>query len=85
MEKKRIIGVFCLIGILILGSTQAVALQPRGIPADVNGDGVVDVLDLLLVLGVWDQTGSPGWIPEDINLDGVIDVLDLLEVLTYWT
>jgi len=55
------------------------------IPADVNGDGVVDVLDLLLVLSAWDQTGSPGWIPEDITIDGVIDVLDLLEVLGHWT
>jgi outer membrane protein assembly factor BamB len=52
---------------------------------DVNGDGIVDVLDLLLVLSAWDQTGSPGWIPEDITMDGVVDVLDLLEILGTWS
>jgi hypothetical protein len=49
-------------------------------PADVNGDGVVDVLDLLLVLGAWGATSGP----EDINGDGIVNVLDLLEVLSNW-
>ena len=43
-------------------------------PADVNSDGVVDVLDLLDVLAAWGNAGGP----EDINGDGVIDVLDPL-------
>ena len=50
-------------------------------PADLNGDGVVDVLDLLAVLAVWGP--CPGC-PEDINGDGVVNVLDLLEVLAAW-
>ena len=54
-------------------------------PGDVNGDGFVDVLDILLVLAAWGQTGFPGWIPEDQYHDGIIDVLDLLIVLQYWT
>ncbi len=49
-------------------------------PADINGDGVVDVLDLLEVLSSWGQTG----VPADINGDGWVDVLDLLEVLSTW-
>ena len=49
-------------------------------PADVNGDGTVNVLDLLEVLAAWGATGCP----EDINGDGVVDVLDLLEVLAAW-
>ena len=53
-------------------------------PADVNGDGVVDVIDMIAVLAVWGQTGDPGWIPEDINDDGIIDVQDLLVVLGAW-
>jgi hypothetical protein len=49
-------------------------------PADVNGDDVVDVLDLLLVLAAWGATSGP----EDINGDGIVDVLDLLELLANW-
>ena len=60
-------------------------VQPISIPGDVNGDGVVDVLDLLAVLAAWGQTGAPGFISEDVEEDGVIDVLDLLKVLSCWT
>ena len=49
-------------------------------PEDINGDGVVDVLDLLALLAAW---GNPGG-PEDINGDGVVDVLDLLMLLAAW-
>jgi hypothetical protein len=50
------------------------------VEGDVNGDGVVDVLDLLLVLAAWGNTSGP----EDINGDGVVDVLDLLALLAAW-
>jgi hypothetical protein len=49
-------------------------------PADINGDSVVDVLDLLAVLAVWGAGSGPA----DINGDGVVNVLDLLEVLAVW-
>ena len=48
-------------------------------PADITGDGVVDVLDLLEVLSQWGGSGSA-----DITGDGIVDVLDLLEVLGAW-
>ncbi len=51
-------------------------------PADITGEGVVDVLDLLAVLATWGPCDPP--CPEDINGDGVVDVLDLLEVLSVW-
>ena len=47
--------------------------------ADITGDSVVDVLDLLKVLAQWGTAGSA-----DITGDGVVDVLDLLEVLAAW-
>ncbi len=51
-------------------------------PADVTGDGTVDVLDLLAVLAAWGPCEPD--CPEDINGDGIVDVLDLLEVLSAW-
>jgi hypothetical protein len=53
---------------------------PPPCPADVNGDLVVDVLDLLAVIAAWGGSGGP----EDINLDGTVDVLDLLAVIGAW-
>ena len=54
----------------------------EGVIGDVNGDGVVDILDLLAVLAAW---GECVGCPEDINSDGVVDILDLLEVLAHWS
>ncbi len=51
---------------------------------DVNGDGVVDVLDLVAVLAAWGPCDVPEGCPEDLNGDGVIDLLDLLIVLGEW-
>ncbi len=55
--------------------------QVSDCPADLNGDGVVDVIDLLAILGAW---GPCPECPEDLNDDGVVDVIDLLEVLGAW-
>lgn len=55
--------------------------NPASCPADLNKDSVVDVLDLLQVLGVW---GSCDGCPEDLNEDGLVNVLDLLDLLSAW-
>ena len=47
---------------------------------DVNGDGCVDVLDLLDVIAGWGTAGPYA----DVNCDGVVDVLDLLDVIAAW-
>ena len=52
---------------------------------DVNNDGQVNVLDMVLIGQKWGQTGDPGWIKEDVNQDGKIDVLDLILVGQQWT
>jgi hypothetical protein len=49
-------------------------------PADINGDGFVDVLDLLDLLAAWGAAGGPA----DINGDGIVDVVDLLLLLSAW-
>jgi len=63
-----------------VGTDLEVVKQNPPCPADVNGDGVVDVLDLLAILAAWGQSG----VPADVNGDGIVDVLDLLEVLAAW-
>ena len=49
------------------------------IPGDLNGDGVVNGIDLAIVLGAWGTTGA------DLNGDGTTDGIDLAIVLGNWT
>ena len=48
--------------------------------ADANGDGVVDVNDLLAIISWW-GSGNPAY---DLNFDGIVDVSDLLIVIAAW-
>ena len=52
----------------------------RQCPADINGDGFVDVNDVLELISSW---GDPGG-PADINGDGIVDVNDMLELINSW-
>jgi len=45
-----------------------------------DGDGEVNVLDLLAIIGFWGSNGPIG----DINFDGTVDVIDLLGVIDAW-
>ena len=52
-------------------------------PGDINGDGLVGVDDLLIVIANWgscDSTECPG----DLNGDGMVGVDDLLIVIANW-
>ncbi len=44
---------------------------------DLDGDGYVNVSDLLAVIDQWGLTNSPA----DVNQDGIVDVSDLLIVI----
>ena len=46
--------------------------------ADVNSDGIVDVLDLVLVASMYGNKGQN--LAPDVNSDGIVDVLDLVLV-----
>lgn len=52
------------------------------VPGDLNGDGVIDGLDLALLLGSW---GVCGGCPTDLNGDGVVDGVDLAILLGGWS
>jgi hypothetical protein len=63
------------------GTGVYVATIDAAVPGDVNGDGVVDIDDLLAVISAWGQANSPA----DLNHDGIVDVDDLLLVIGNWS
>jgi hypothetical protein len=54
--------------------------NPCDCPADIDVDLVVDVGDLLTVLGQWGVAGGPA----DVDGDGIVGVGDMLLVLSAW-
>ena len=60
-----------------------------GGPADLNCDGIVDVFDLLILLGEWGECADPEACPADLTgpegePDGVVNVHDLLKLISSW-
>ena len=53
------------------------SIPTQQVKGDVNGDGVVNIQDLVLVAGRFGQTGQND---ADINGDGVVNILDLVLV-----
>tara|TARA_Y100000294_G_C8504363_1_gene316128 strand:- start:249 stop:983 length:735 start_codon:yes stop_codon:yes gene_type:complete len=48
-------------------------------PADINGDSVVDVTDILTTIGNWGGSGEG-----DVDGSGIVDVSDLLAIVGAW-
>ena len=59
---------------------EVIVAEPSGVPGDIDGDGSVNVTDLLQVLNEWGCTCCI----TDINGDGRTDVTDLLAVISNW-
>ncbi len=57
------------------------------IDGDVNGDCVVDIFDVMLVVNAWGtEEGDADWDPTfDLNGDGVVDLLDIMFVVVRMT
>jgi trimeric autotransporter adhesin len=55
-----------------------------GVPGDLNGDGVVDVSDLLILFAAWGPCADPNDCPADLNGNGAVDVADLLILFDNW-
>lgn len=60
-------------------------LGPTCCAEDLNNDGVINVTDLLTVIGGWGPCpGPPTACPGDVNSDGTVNVTDLLAVIGAW-
>jgi hypothetical protein len=55
------------------------------IPADLNGDGAVNALDLAVLLSTWGACPPKGACAADLDGNGVIDARDLAALLSNWT
>lgn len=64
-----------------------IAVLLEGLPplGDVNGDGAVDISDLLQLLAAWGSCADPEDCPGDIDQDGSVGILDLLTLLANWS
>ena len=64
-------------GTVLLWDVTPASSEPEKLSADVNGDGEVNVQDLITVAAAFGQTGEND---ADVNGDGIVDVSDLLIV-----
>jgi hypothetical protein len=69
----------------VIGSASVTVTAQTYIQGDVNMDGSVNILDMILIGQHIGESGTPGWIREDVNPDGVINVLDSIIVGQKWT
>ncbi len=67
-----------LIAVLLCSGLSVAGAGEVPCPADLNGDGVVDPIDLATLLGSW---GACPGCPTDLNGDGVVDPIDLATLL----
>jgi WD40 repeat protein len=58
-----------------------------GVPGDIDGDGIVGILDFLAMLGAWGDCPQPcpPACPGDLDGDCEVGITDFLLLLAYWT
>jgi hypothetical protein len=47
---------------------------------DIDGNGVVNIIDKVAVRNAFGQSGDPGWIDADVDCNGVVNILDKVVV-----
>lgn len=98
LTAASISGAFeCLGGSAVSGGAFEVVISPKTVklvvvgaphnPADINVDGVVDGVDMGLLLGNWGPNACGGSLccPADLNHDGQVDAADLGALLAAWS
>ncbi len=70
-----------------VGDPRSFQVRGAGIPGDIDGNGIVDTVDLLALLGVWGPCPDPcpPSCDADIDADCQVSVTDLLVLLANWT
>ncbi len=69
------------LGIVVAGRLELTV--SIGAPGDIDGDGAVDIADLLILLGDWGACPPP--CPADLDADGSVGITDLLILLANWS
>jgi hypothetical protein len=52
---------------------------------DINWDGRVNILDIIIIGQWWGEFATPCWVSADVNCDGAINILDMILVGQHWT
>ena len=74
-------GLAAALAVVFVFAAGSAPVRAGSLIGDANGDGVVDVEDLRIVLELWGHKYSAG----DVNGDGIVDFEDVLLVLQNWT
>ena len=59
---------------MLLWDLASTAVASEGVAADINNDGVVNIIDLALVASNFGKSGQNS---ADVNGDGVVNIVDL--------
>jgi Dockerin type I domain/CARDB len=57
------------------------------IPGDINGDGMVDIFDAILLAGAYNTSlGRPNWSPNaDVNGSSMVDIFDAIILANHYS
>ena len=66
--------------------SKTITVSPPPLPGDINGDGVVNILDAILLASAFgSKRGEPNWDPRcDINKDGSVNILDAIILASHF-
>ena len=60
--------------------TESIVHDPPGLYGDLNGDGIINVLDIIVLINITLGVTSPTD-EADLNGDGIINVLDIVTLI----